>query len=102
LYSYRNIRRTALFEVILLSRALKLLESLGGTRDEEEIEGVLAKLAHDPSPSGSGVSEDDASARFVYAGRDRRWIISYEIDVENQIIYAHSIDRRPSAVFDPR
>lgn len=91
-----------MFEVRLLGKALKQREELSGTRHETWVEAALDQLALNPRPNSYWDCEDDPDAKYIYAGPDREWMISYEIDDKDQIVYVFAIDIRPSIGFDPR
>lgn len=91
-----------MYDVRPLRRAIKRLEEIQSTRDEEIIQAVFSQLALNPRPKGYWDCEEDEEAKYIYAGGNREWMISYEIDDEDQVVYVHSIDPRPSMVFDPR
>lgn len=91
-----------MYEVRPLRRALKRLEEIRDTNDEKTIEDMFSQLSLNPRPRDYWDCEDDAEAKYIYAGQDRKWMITYEIDDRDGVVYVHSIDPRPSMVFDPR
>ncbi len=92
----------ALFSVIVLRKAQRVIEGLAHTLDGEEVEDVVGSLADDPDPPEAWTPDGDPGSRFIYVGENRKWMIVYEIDEEGSVVYVHSVERRPSADLDPR
>jgi mRNA-degrading endonuclease RelE of RelBE toxin-antitoxin system len=88
--------------VELLQRARRQLGDLAGARDEAIVKAALDQLALNPRPRDYWDCEEDQDAKYIYAGPDRDWMITYEIDDQDNVAYVHSIDPRPSRTLDPR
>lgn len=91
-----------MYRVELLPRARRQWQDVVGYRDEVAIKHVLDQLALNPRPKDYWDCEEDHDAKYIYAGPDRDWMITYEIDDQVNVVYVHSIAPRPSRILDPR
>jgi mRNA-degrading endonuclease RelE of RelBE toxin-antitoxin system len=91
-----------LYRVELLPRARKQWQDLAGYPAEAVVRCVLDQLALNPRPRDYWDCEEDQNVKFIYAGPNRDWMISYEIEDEDNVVFVHSIAPRPSRVLDPR
>jgi len=66
------------------------------------IKQVLDQLALNPRPKDYWDCEEDQDTKYIYAGPDRDWMITYEIDDQVNVVYVHSVAPRPSRKLDPR
>jgi mRNA-degrading endonuclease RelE of RelBE toxin-antitoxin system len=88
--------------VELLQMARRQLGDLAGARDEAIVTAALDQLALNPRPRDYWDCEEDQDAKYIYAGPHRDWMITYEIDDRDNVVYVYAIDPRPSRTLDPR
>ena len=101
-YSYWNIKECALYLVELLSRARRQWQEMAGTRDEPVVKPALDQLALRPRPEHYWNYVDHGDFKIIYAGENRDWMITYEIDDAQNVVFVHSIEPRPTRSLDPR
>lgn len=90
-----------MYRVELLPRARRQRQDLGDS-DEFLVRSALDQLALNPRPKDYWDCEEDQDVKVIYAGPDRVWMITYEIEDEENVVFVHSIAPRPSRALDPR
>ncbi len=91
-----------MYRVELLQMARRQLAQLAGSADEAVVVAALDQLVLNPRPRNYWHFEEDEDVKYIYAGEDRAWMVTYEIEDEDRVVYVHSIDPRPSRKLDPR
>lgn len=91
-----------MYRVELLPKARRQWRDLLGSPGEPVIQAALDQLALNPRPVQYWQCEEDEEVHFIYAGLHRDWMIAYEIEDADNVVYVHSIDPRPSRALDPR
>lgn len=91
-----------MFHVELLPRARRQWQDLAGTRDEAVVKPALDQLALNPRPGNYWNYVDHGDFKIIYAGDERDWMITFEIEDEGQIVFVHSVEPRPTRDLDPR